>query len=113
MLSIGHDLEREKVAETETSGSLQPAEDLVGRCGEAQIDVPSGSGAVDAKLEDEPSLQRGRLAEGGDHPRQQAVEYEELAPTGEVRTLRRRTRNSWRFKSLLLMTSGDGPATST
>src|ERR1700677_471781 len=84
-LRVGPDLEREEVGEVETSGSLQPAENLVGRSGEAQIDVPSGPGAVEAKLEDEPSLQRGRVAQDGDHPRQEAIEHQELAPTGEDR----------------------------
>jgi hypothetical protein len=90
VLRVGPDLEREEVGEVETSGSLQPAENLVGRSGEAQIDVPSGPGAVEAKLEDEPSLQRGRVAQDGDHPRQEAIEHQELAPTGEVRAVRRR-----------------------
>jgi hypothetical protein len=33
----------------------------------------TGPGAAEAKLEDKPSLQRGRVAEDGDHPRQEAI----------------------------------------
>lgn len=93
MLRIRADLEGEEVAEVEASRGLEPGEHVVGRPGEAEVDVLRGSRALETQLEHEPTFEHRRVAEHGDNPREEAVEHEQLAVARKLRArLRRRAK---------------------
>jgi hypothetical protein len=100
MLRVGSDLEREEVAEIQSTRFLKAPKHIFGRSGEPEVDVLGGSGALDTQLDDEPALERYGLAEYGDDPREEAIEHEELTPASEIRP-RARRRPKAQLESLL------------
>ena len=86
MFIVRPDLEREEIAELEPRGLLETLKDPIGRTREPQINVPRGPGAVDPKLQNQPTLQRRAVAQHPGDPRQEAVENQELPLAREVGT---------------------------
>src|SRR5438132_2839958 len=83
VVGVRSDFEREEVAEIEPCRCLESCENAVGWTREPQIDVIRRSGAVETKLQDEPTLERRGVAQHLDDPRQEAIEHQELPLAGE------------------------------
>ncbi len=89
MLGVGHDLERQEVAQIEASGLLKSGEDISARTHQAKVDVLRRSCAVDPELEGHAALERGGVTENGHDPREKPIEDEELPGARDDEPLRR------------------------
>ena len=84
MVFVGADLEGQEVAKVPPCCFLEPAEHILLRPRQPQIDVLRRAGALETKLEDQTSLQHRGVTQHGDDAGEEAIENEELSPTCEV-----------------------------
>jgi hypothetical protein len=84
VIVVGTDLEGEEISKIQASGFLELSEDILGRSRHAEIDILRGSRAFKAKLDDQPSLDRYRVAKHGDDPREEAIEHQKLASASKI-----------------------------
>ena len=90
MLGVGREGERHEVAELEPGRPLQVIEQGFRRPDEPEVDVFGGTSALDAKLDDEPTLEHDAVAQLTGDAGEEAVEDQELTPPREVGPVGRR-----------------------
>ena len=78
MIFVGTDLEAEEVFEIAPCRFLELCEHAVGRADEAKVDILRRASALEAKLEDEATLEGRGIAKHGNDPGQKAIEDEKL-----------------------------------